>query len=447
MDPDPSLAVKSLATQILATSPTDIAADVLLVFFFIGLGTIFVAAEIALVTLREGQVRQLASQGKRGLRVAALAKDPNRFLAAVQVGVTLFGFLSAAVGADQLGRYLIPVLVDAGLSQGAADTVSLIGLTLVIAYFSLVFGELVPKRVALAKAESVAPALAFIVDRVARIFRPFIWLLSKSTNGVLKILRIDPNAGRQDISEEELMDLVSGHAALTDEERDIVEEVFAASETQIHEVMRPRTEVDFLDSTLTVGESILIAVEKAHSRYPVVRGSSDEVIGFIHVRDLLDPEHEKTRVIRELVRPILFLPGTKGVLPALTEMRSGRQQIAIVVDEYGGTDGIITLEDLVETMIGEIHDEYDESESEISSQTRTGEVEVDGLVALDDVAEEMGKTLPEGPYETVSGLVMHHLGRMPVVHDVVHLDGFRITVLEMEGKRVGRALIALNQGR
>jgi putative hemolysin len=211
--------------------------------------------------------------------------------------------------------------------------------------------------------------------------------------------------------------------------------------------MRPRTEVDFLDSTLTVGESILIAVEKAHSRYPVVRGSSDEVIGFIHVRDLLDPEHEKTTVIRELVRPILFLPGTKGVLPALTEMRSGRQQIAIVVDEYGGTDGIITLEDLVETMIGEIHDEYDESESEISSQTRTGEVEVDGLVALDDVAEEMGKTLPEGPYETVSGLVMHHLGRMPVVHDVVHLDGFRITVLEMEGKRVGRALIALNQGR
>jgi putative hemolysin len=399
------------------------------------------------VTLREGQVRQLASQGKRGLRVAALAKDPNRFLAAVQVGVTLFGFLSAAVGADQLGRYLIPVLVDAGLSQGAADTVSLIGLTLVIAYFSLVFGELVPKRVALAKAESIAPALAFIVDRVARIFRPFIWLLSKSTNGVLKILRIDPNAGRQDISEEELMDLVSGHAALTDEERDIVEEVFAASETQIHEVMRPRTEVDFLDSTLTVGESILIAVEKAHSRYPVVRGSSDEVIGFIHVRDLLDPEHEKTTVIRELVRPILFLPGTKGVLPALTEMRSGRQQIAIVVDEYGGTDGIITLEDLVETMIGEIHDEYDESESEISSQTRTGEVEVDGLVALDDVAEEMGKTLPEGPYETVSGLVMHHLGRMPVVHDVVHLDGFRITVLEMEGKRVGRALIALNQGR
>ena len=222
MDPDPSLSILSLSL------------DILLVFFFIGLSTIFVAAEIALVTLREGQVRQLAGQGKRGSRVAELAKDPNRFLAAVQVGVTLFGFLSAAVGADQIGAYLIPYLVDAGLSEGAADTISLIGLTLVIAYFSLVFGELVPKRVALAKAEVIAPTLAFIVDKVARVFRPFIWLLSKSTNAVLKLLRVDPSAGRQDISEEELMDLVSGHAALTDEERDIVEEVFAASETQVH---------------------------------------------------------------------------------------------------------------------------------------------------------------------------------------------------------------------
>ena len=431
MDPDPSQTL----------SAVHLLFDIALVFFFIGMGTIFVAAEIALVTLREGQVRQLAERGRRGARVAHLAKDPNRFLAAVQVGVTLFGFLSAAVGADQLGAYVIPRLVDWGMSEGAAETVSLIGLTLVIAYFSLVFGELVPKRVALAKAETVAPALALIVDNVAKIFRPVIWFLSRSTNAVVRALGVDPHSGRQDMSEEELIDLVSGHQALTAAERDIVEEVFAASETQIHEVMRPRTEVDFLDATLTVQEAKTVAVEKAHSRYPVVRGSSDEVIGFIHVRDLLDPEHSDQSSIRELVRPIIFLPGTKGVLPALTEMRSSRQQIAIVLDEYGGTDGIVTLEDLVETMIGEIHDEYDESEKEIEAQPRTGDLEVDGLVALDDLAEEMGRSLPDGPYETLSGLVMHHLGRMPKSHDVVHLDGFRITVIEMEGKRVGRALV------
>ena len=432
MDPDPS--TFSLVQLLL---------DIALVFFFIGLGTIFVAAEIALVTLREGQVRQLAGRGKRGARVAHLAKDPNRFLAAVQVGVTLFGFLSAAVGADQLGEYLIPYLIDTGISPALAETISLVGLTLVIAYFSLVFGELVPKRVALAKAEALAPTLAIVVDNVAKVFRPLIWLLSRSTNAVVSLFGIDPNSGRQDMSEEELMDLVSGHQALTDEERDIVEEVFNASETQIHEVMRPRTEVDFLDASLTIKEAITVAVEKAHSRYPVVRGSSDEVVGFIHVRDLLDPEHAPTSLIRDLVRPIIFLPGTKGVLPALSEMRAGRQQIAIVLDEYGGTDGIVTLEDLVETMIGEIHDEYDESENEIETQPRTGELEVDGLVALDDLAEEIGKNLPDGPYETLSGLIMHHLGRMPVDHDVVHLDGFRITVIEMEGRRVGRALVSV----
>lgn len=433
MDPDPS--TFSLVQLLL---------DIALVFFFIGMGTIFVAAEIALVTLREGQVRQLAGKGKRGARVAHLAKDPNRFLAAVQVGVTLFGFLSAAVGADQLGEYLIPYLIDLGISESIAETLSLVGLTLVIAYFSLVFGELVPKRVALAKAEAIAPTLAIIVDTVAKVFRPLIWLLSRSTNAVVRLFGIDPSSSRQDMSEEELIDLVSGHQALTDEERDIVEEVFAASETQVHEVMRPRTEVDFLDASLTVKDAVTVAVEKAHSRYPVVRGSSDEVVGFIHVRDLLDPSHSRTSLIRDLVRPIIFLPGTKGVLPALSEMRAGRHQIAIVLDEYGGTDGIVTLEDLVETMIGEIHDEYDESENEFETEPRTGELEVDGLVALDDLAEEIGRNLPDGPYETLSGLVMHHLGRMPETHDVVHIDGFRITVIEIEGKRVGRALVAFN---
>jgi putative hemolysin len=428
MDPDPSFIALLL--------------DIALVLSFIGIGSIFVAAEIALVSLRDSQIRQLAERGKRGARVAELTKDPNRFLAAVQVGVTLFGFLSAAVGADQLGEYLIPVLLDAGLREGLAETTSLLLLTLIIAYISLIFGELVPKRVALNKAEVFAMNLAWIVDKVATIFRPVIWLLSHSTNAIVRLFGIDPKAKRGDISEEELIDLVSGHAALTDEERDIVEEVFAASETQIHEVMRPRTEVDFLDASLTVREAILVAVEKAHSRYPVVHRSSDEVIGFIHVRDLLDPSNSSDSILRELVRPIIFLPGTKGVLPALTEMRQGRQQIAIVLDEYGGTDGIVTLEDLVETMIGDIHDEYDDKSEGISSQPRTGDFEVDGLVTLDDLAEELGRALPEGPYETLSGLIMHHLGRMPVAHDLIHLEKFRITVINMEGKRVGRALIS-----
>ena len=245
------------------------------------------------------------------------------------------------------------------------------------------------------------------------------------------------------MSEEELLDLVAGHAALSDEERDIVEEVFNASERQVHEVMVPRTEVDFMDATLTVGKAIELAVDKSHSRYPVIRGSSDEVIGFIHVRDLLDTSlASKSTKIIEIVRAIMFLPGTKGVLPALTEMREQGQHVAIVLDEYGGTDGIVTLEDLVECLIGDIRDEYDDEALEIAIEERTGDFEVDGLVSIEDLSEQIGFEIPDGPYETASGLVMHYLGRIPVEHDVVLLEKLRVTVLSMEGKRAGQLLIS-----
>ena len=419
--------------------------DLGIVALLIALGGLFVAAEIALISLRESQIKQIASKGKRGAKVAHLASNPNRLLGAVQIGVTFCGFLSAALGAERLGEYVIPWLEDLGLSTSAARAVSLVGLTLVIAYFSLVFGELVPKRLALSRTEPIALTFATLIDVTAKLFRPIIWLLSHSTNFVVRIFGIDPNEQRSAMSEEELLDLVVGHAALTDEERDIVEEVFNASERQIHEVMVPRTEVDFFDASLTVGKAINLAIDKAHSRYPVVRGSTDEVIGFIHVRDLLDTTLVTTGgKIQELVRNVMFLPGTKGVLPALTEMRNQRQHLAIVLDEYGGTDGIVTLEDIVECLIGDIRDEYDGDEEEITLETRTGDFEVDGLVSIEDLLDDSGIEIPEGPYETASGFVMHFLGRIPVVGDVVKVNGIRIAVLTMEGKRAGRLLISRN---
>lgn len=418
-------------------------ADLALVAGLILLAALFVAAEIALISLRESQIRQIAGRGKRGARVAKLAENPNRFLAAAQVGVTVCGFLSAALGAERLGSYVIPWLEGKGLSNGLSTTLSIIGVTLVIAYFSLVFGELVPKRLALFRSEEISLASAGVIDVIAKIFRPIIWLLSKSTDFVVRAFGIDPKEARSQISEEELLDLVAGHAALSDEERDIVEEVFNASERQIHEVMVPRTEVDFMDVSFTVGKAIELAVDKAHSRYPVIRGSSDEVIGFIHVRDLLDTSKatKETKII-ELVRSIMFLPGTKGILPALSEMRKHGQHVAIVLDEYGGTDGIVTLEDLVECLIGDIRDEYDVDETDIAVESRTGDFEVDGLISIEDLIEQTGLEIPDGPYETASGFVMHHLGRIPKEHDVLIVDGLRITVLSMEGKRAGGLLIS-----
>jgi putative hemolysin len=417
--------------------------SIAIVLGLIALGGIFVAAEIALISLRESQVKQLAAKGKRGLRVSKLTANPNRFLASVQVGITLCGFLSAALGAEQLGQYVIPQLEKFGISTQSSEILSIIGITLVIAYISLVFGELIPKRLALHKSESIAMATSLLIDQVAKVFRPVIWLLSNSTELIMKLFGVNSISERNQISEVELMDLVTGHADLTKEEREIVEEVFNASDRLIHEIMVPRTEVDFLDASLSISQARKIAVELAHSRYPVVRGSSDEVIGFLHVRDLLNPKlDDESITILELIRNILFLPGTKGVLPALTEMQAKRQHIAIVLDEYGGTDGIVTLENLVECLIGEIHDEYDLHESENTFEKRTGDLELDGLISLEELQEVSGVTLPEGPYETLSGFVMHYLGRIAQVNDVIRINGARFTIISMQGKRVGQILLA-----
>ncbi len=421
--------------------------DLLLVLLFIVVAGIFVAAEIALISLRESQLRQMEATGakpKRTARLAKLTKNPNRFLAAAQVGVTFCGFLSAALGSERIGtHFVIPILERWGLSHGVSTAISVLFVTLMIAYVSLVIGELVPKRLALYRTEQIALAAAPSIDRIANVFRPIIWVLSKSTDAIVRLFGLKPQEVRAEISEAELVDLVTGHAALSDEERDIVEDVFNAGDLVLHEIMVPRTEVDFLDVGLTLTEAKAIAVRTAHSRYPVTRGSSDEVIGFLHVRDLLNArEEEMGKTLLDVMRPVIFLPGTKGVLPALTELRVKRAHLAIVLDEYGGTDGIVTLEDIVECFIGDIEDEYDEPESEVTAQSRTGDYEIDALISLEDLHEQTGIDLPEGPYETVGGLIMHLLGRLPNVHDVISVAGVRITVLTLEGKRAGQLLIS-----
>lgn len=422
-------------------------ADILLVLFFIIVAGIFVAAEIALISLRESQLRQMEASGinpKRTARLAKLTQNPNRFLAAAQVGVTFCGFLSAALGSERLGSsFVIPILERWSVSHGLSTAISLVFVTLLIAYVSLVLGELVPKRLALYRTEKIALAAAPSIDRIAHVFRPVIWLLSKSTDAIVKLFGLKPQEIRSEISEAELVDLVTGHAALSDEERDIVEDVFSAGDLVLHEIMVPRTEVDFLDVGLTLAEAKAVAIRTAHSRYPVTRGSSDEVIGFLHVRDLLNTrEEDMNKTLLDIMRPVIFLPGTKGVLPALTELKVKRAHLAIVLDEYGGTDGIVTLEDIVECFIGDIEDEYDEPENEVTAQPRTGDFEIDALISLEDLREQTGIELPQGPYETAGGFVMHFLGRLPVVHDVIAIPGARITVLTLEGKRAGQLLIS-----
>ncbi|SDU49816.1 hemolysin family protein [Jiangella alkaliphila] len=409
-----------------------------LVLVFILVGGVFAATELALVSLRESQLAQMAQQGRRGERVSELARNPNRFLSAVQIGVTLAGFFSAAYGASTLAPDLSPVLQDWGLPEGAADTLAFIVLTLFVAYLSLVLGELVPKRIALQRAAGVSLAVAPPLDRFATMMRPVIWFLSKSTDLVVRGLGGDPSAQREEMSEDELRELVSGHGGLSEEERRIVGDVLDVGDRQVREVMRPRTEVDFLDADMPVFKAVKLASTMPHSRYPVVGTSTDDVVGFVHVRDLFDPEMSGRSIrVGELVRDVLVLPGTKRVLPAMTEMRRQGSHLAVVVDEYGGTAGIVTLEDLVEELVGEIRDEYDTDELPVAAAAG-GVVDVDGMFNVGDFAERTGVDLPDGPYETVAGFVVARLGRLPSVGDVVDYDGVRIEVLSLDGRRASR---------
>jgi putative hemolysin len=400
---------------------------------------VFVAAEIALVSLRESQVRGLAEKGRRGAAVERLVNDPNRFLAAVQIGVTSTALLSSAFGAVTLSEDAKHYLVRHGWGDGLASVTGIVGVTLVISFVTLVLGELAPKRLALQRADRAALFFAPPLSGVAAFFRPVIWLLSKCTDGVVRLLGGDPSAAREPISEEELRGLVAAHESLTTDERRLIDDVFSAGERSIGEVMIPRTEVTFLEGSLTISRAAKVAADSPHSRYPVVGRDQDDVLGFVHIRDLLLPSlrHDRDRTVGSVAREVKRMPGSKHVLTAMSEMRREGHHMAIVVDEYGGTDGIVTLEDLIEEVIGDIRDEYDEDTSD-TRRLAGGEVEVDGKLNLDEIAEISGVELPEGPYATVGGFVMAELGRLPEAGDVVEHDGVKLTVVRTEGRRAAR---------
>jgi len=283
--------------------------DILLILVFILIGGVFAAAEMSLVSLREAQLKQFATRGKRGQKVAELAQSPNRFLSAVQIGVTLSGFLSAAVGGATLADFLAPVFVGWGVPESIARTLALVAVTIAISYFAIVLGELAAKRLAMQRAEAFAMALAPMVDAIAKAVRPLIWFLGVSTNVVVRLFGGDPNAGREQVTEAEIRALVTGSQSLGAVERKIVDELFDAGERSLREVMVPRTEVDFLAGSMPAHVALREVQGAPHSRYPVTGQTVDDVLGFLHVRDLMDLDPATRNVpISRLVRPVTSLP-------------------------------------------------------------------------------------------------------------------------------------------
>ncbi len=411
----------------------------LIVLVFILIGGFFAAAEIALVSLREGQVQRLeATRGRRGRRLAVLVSDPNRFLASVQIGVTVATMLSSAVGAATISGEVSAWLVERGMAPGVAGPLALVGITLIISFLSLVLGELAPKRLGLQRSETIALLASGPLAVLARLFRPVVWLLGKSTDLVVRLLGGDPATRGVVMSPEELRSLVLAHESLSSLERRLIGDVFDAETRRVREVMVPRTEVEFLAASMTVSRAAKVALAHPHSRFPVIGHDSDEVVGVVHLRDLVAPNHPLGRAatVGDVSTSVTVIPGTNLVLDALHDMRAAGNYLAVVVDEYGGTDGIVTIEDLVEEIVGEMTGPESTGEPEPASVGRAQDV--DARLNLDDFAEATGLVLPEGPYDTAAGFVMAGLGRVAAPGDTVVWNDRVLTVSAMDGRRIAR---------
>ena len=406
-----------------------------LVFFFIALGGVFAASELALVSLRESQIAQMKDRGRRGRIVAALALDPNRFLGAVQIGVTISGFFSAAFGATALAPVLIEPLQALGLSAESATIVAVVTMTLIVAYLSLVFGELAPKRLALQRAVGFSLAVAPIVSLIAQVLSPVIWLVSRSSDAVVRLFGGDPSRRNEAVSDEELLSMVETHEGLDDHHRAIVADAIESAKRKIESAMQPRADVVSVNKNLSVGEARDIVRAQPYSRYPLVDASLDDCDSFVHVRDVMTHE-SLDDPITALARDIPIVPGSMRIFPALRDLRASGAHIALVVDEYGGADGLVTLEDLVEQVIGEVFDEYDEETHTDSIRLFQTERIVAGDTPLHRFADLTGIELPEGPYSTVAGFVMAALGDIPKPGEKVRFEHVDLEVTEVANRRI-----------
>lgn len=416
--------------------------NILLILVFLLLGSVFAGTELALVSLRGSQIDQMEQEDARGKRVAQIARDPNTFLSTVQIGVTLSGFLSASFGESSISPYIVPIVESWGVPTSVAAPLTTIVLTLIISYCSIVISELVPKRIAMQRNEQIARAVVPAIHVFAKVCKPIIWLIGKNTNIIVRLLGFDPNETDSEVSDEELRVLVNTNTNLSKDERTILDDVFDASETIVAEVMRPRADVVFLDGDMPIEKAAAYVREMPYSRYPVTGKDFDDVLGFVHVRDLLDIRDPEAKTVADVTREGISLPGTSKLLPSLELLRKRGIHLAVVIDEYGGTDGIVTLEDMTEELVGDIRDEYDLPEEKGGERTErttfvNGVATIEGGMTIEDFADLTGIELEDGPYETVAGYFLAHTGKMGEIGDVLPSDdGYDMTVTQVDGRRI-----------
>lgn len=397
----------------------------LLQLFFILLNAVFACAEIAVLSVNEVKLNKLAAEGdKRAARLSRLTSQPARFLATIQISITLAGFLGSAFAADNFADRLVEAVQSTGVNINAhlLNSISVVVITLILSFFTLVFGELVPKRLAMKKAESIALALSGVISFISAAFRPIVWLLTVSTNLVLKLLGVDPNEEDDELTEDEIrmmIDAGSEKGAIEEGEKELLQNVFEFNDIAAEDILTHRTMVDMLWTEETDAEWETTIKETNHSHYPVCGDTADDVVGVLKARDYLKlTDRTRESVMKNAVSPALFVPLSVKADDLFREMRRTRNHFAVVLDEYGGMSGIVTMNDLVEQIVGDI-DDADSEEAIIPMGG--GKYSAGGRAALEDIGELFGMELPTDEFDTIGGLIFS-------AFDVIPEDGSRFSV-------------------
>ena len=406
----------------------------------------FVAAEYSFVRVRETQVDELAKSGSAAAKLAARIGDRlDEYIAAAQLGVTLASLAIGWIGEPAVAGLISPLF---GWLRSASETafqVLAFGIAFaLITYLHIVIGELAPKYLAIQRALRVALLCAYPLDLFYRVVRPFNWLVSRSANGVVRGLGIRPQGSLDVHSDEELKMLVAASArqgVLQESERVIVGNALDFADTVVRQVMVPRTEIVAVPEDLDLSGLLAMARQTRFSRFPVYRDDLDHIVGVVHVKDLVGVDRTSHAKANDLMRRVPFIPETLRLDQALAEFRRQRTGLAIVIDEFGGTAGLVTLEDVIEQLVGEVRDEFEQGETQRIREETPGTFVIDGLVALDDLRERLAVRLEGESYDTVGGLVFGRLGRVAEVGDTVEVEGYRFTVTAVDGRRVSQVRV------
>ena len=434
---------------------TSLILKIVLLLVLILINAFFAMSEIAIISLNDAKLEKQAQEGnKKAKKLLKLTSNPSKFLSTIQIGVTLAGFLSSASASqsfvEMLSGALSSVADAINIPMSVVEGFSLVVITLITSYFSLVLGELVPKRVAMYNPEKISFRIAGILTFVAAVTKPFVKVLSLSVNAILRLIGIDPNSEPEEVTEEEIrmmVDVGGEKGVIEDTQKEMINNIFEFDDIDAGDIMTHRTDVSAVEINDPIQDVVEIAEKEGYSRIPVYEESLDKIIGIVYIKDLIGyigssvPKQEN---LRKIMREPYFVPESMKCGMLFQEMTARRVQMAVVVDEYGGTAGIVTLEDLLESIVGNIQDEYDNEEEDFSVIDETT-FTVDGTTPIDEVNEHVGVNLPEDEYDTIGGFVISLLGYLPNDGEMNELDykNLHFTILNLEDKRIGKLKVEI----